>query len=117
MKLLLLLLASFSVQADFKEDIFGKWNLYAESTAMEKERVKLNGSWEFKDNGILKTISSDRYGRTKNVRINLSYEFVEGGIKKQLSPGRSRTEVCKVVEMTDDDLVLKCKYMHLFFNR
>ena len=115
------LLLSMSVNADVKlEDnslIKGKWTLYAEAIARHKEQVELFGVWDFRDDGVLNTVTSDRYGRTKNLEINLTYKVENGVLKKQKTPGRSKMETCKAVELDDDNMILKCTFVHLFFKR
>ncbi len=115
------LLLSMSVNADVKlEDnslIKGKWTLYAEAIARHKEQVELFGVWDFRDNDVLNTVTSDRYGRTKNLEINLTYKIENGVLKKQKTPGRSKMETCKAVELDDDNMILKCTFVHLFFKR
>ncbi len=116
-----LMVSSFTAQADVKlEDnslIKGKWNLYAESIALHKEKVSLQSMWEFKDGGILHTKSEDRRGRTKTLMIDLKYSIEDGVIKKQVSPGRSKTEDCRVVELNGSEMTLKCKFMFFFLKR
>ncbi len=97
--------------------IKGKWTLYAEAIDRHKEQVELFGVWDFRDNGVLNTVTSDRYGRTKNLEIDLTYKVENGVIKKQKTPGRSKMETCKAVELDDDNMILKCTFVHLFFKR
>lgn len=115
------LLLSVSASADVKlEDnslIKGKWTLYAEAIDRHKEQVGLSGIWDFRDNGVLNTVTSDRYGRTKNLEIDLNYKVENGVIKKQKTPGRSKMEACKAVELDDEKMILKCTFVHLFFKR
>jgi hypothetical protein len=115
------ILLSMAANADVKlEDntlIKGKWNLYAEAIARHKEQVELFGVWDFRDNGVLNTVTSDRYGRTKNLEINLTYKVENGVLKKQKTPGRSKMESCKAVELDEDNMILKCTFVHLFFKR
>lgn len=115
------LLGAASAQADVKlEDnslIKGKWNLYAEAIDLHKEQVSLSGTWDFRDNGVLNTITSDRYGRTKNLEIDLQYRVENGVLRKQKTPGRSKMESCKAVELDDEKMILKCTFVHLFFKR
>ncbi len=116
-----LIVSSLSAQADVKlEDnslIKGKWNLYAESIALHKEKVSLQSMWEFKGGGILHTKSEDRRGRTKTLIIDLKYSVEDGVIKKQVSPGRSKTEDCRVVKLDRDNMTLKCKFVFFFLKR
>jgi len=115
------LLGASVAQADVKlEDnslIKGKWNLYAEAIARDKEQVELSGTWDFQDNGVLNTITSDRYGRTKNLEIDLQYRVENGVLKKQKTVGRSKMESCKAVELDEHKMILKCTFVHLFFKR
>jgi len=115
------LLAASAVQADVKlEDnslIKGKWDLYAEAIDRHKEQVELSGTWDFREDGVLNTITSDRYGRTKNLEIDLQYRVENGVLKKQKTVGRSKMETCKPVELDEHNMILKCTFVHLFFKR
>jgi len=116
-----LMVSSLSAQADVKlEDnslIKGKWNLYAESIALHKEKVSLQSMWEFKGGGVLHTKSEDRRGRTKTLTIDLKYSVEDGVIKKQVAPGRSKTEDCRVIKLDGNDMTLKCKFVFFFLKR
>lgn len=115
------LLFSVSAQADvtLEDDsqILGKWNLYAESIALHKEKVELFSVWEFKKGGVLHTVSNDRFGRTKNLKIDLKYAVEDGVIKKQKTPGRSKMEDCRVIKLEDGEMTLKCTFVYLFLKR
>jgi len=116
----ILLFSSFvnaNVTLEDDSKILGKWKLYAEAIALHKEKVELFSNWEFRKGGVLHTESEDRYGRTKTLVIDLKY-VVEGGvIKKQKTVGRSKMESCKVVELDESEMILKCTFVHLFFRR
>ncbi len=115
----------FSVSAQSAEDIklqdnskiLGKWNLYAEAIALHKEKVELFSEWEFRKGGVLHTESKDRFGRTKTLVIDLKYAVEEGVIKKQKTPGRSKMESCRVLELDESKLTLKCTFVYLFLKR
>ncbi len=115
----------FSVSAQAAEDIklkdnseiLGKWSLYAEAIALHKEKVELFSEWEFRKNGIIHTRSNDRFGRTKTIKIDLKYAVEDGVIKKQKTPGRSKMENCRVLELDDNKLTMKCTFVYLFFKR
>ena len=117
----LALLFSVSANAEVKlesdSQILGKWNLYAEAIALHKEKVELFATWEFKKQGVLHTVSNDRYGRTKNLVIDLTYAVEDGVIKKQKTPGRSKMEDCRVIKLEEGKMTLKCTFVYLFLKR
>ncbi len=115
----------FSVSAQAAEDIklkdnseiVGKWNLYAEAIALHKEKVELFSEWEFTKDGTIHTRSNDRFGRTKTIKIDLKYAVENGVIMKQKTPGRSKMESCRVLELDRSKLTMKCTFVYLFFKR
>ena len=109
--------ANAEVKLEDDSKILGKWNLYAEATALEKEQVELFSVWEFRKGGVLHTRSEDRFGRTKTIVIDLEYSVENGVIKKQKAPGRSKMEDCKVVTLEGSEMTLKCTYMYFFLKR
>lgn len=117
----LALLFSVAVNAEVKleneSEILGKWNLYAEAIALHKEKVELFATWEFRKQGVLHTVSNDRYGRTKNLVIDLKYAVEDGVIKKQKTPGRSKMEDCRVIKLEEGKMTLKCTFVYLFLKR
>ncbi|RLA25255.1 MAG: hypothetical protein DRQ62_03100 [Gammaproteobacteria bacterium] len=115
--LLFSMLANAEVKLEDDSEILGKWNLYAEAIALHKEKVELFSVWEFRKDGVLHTISNDRFGRTKNLKIDLKYEVADGVIKKQKTPGRSKMEDCKVIKLEDGKMTLKCTFVYLFLKR
>jgi len=114
-------LVAFSVNAEVKLDdnskILGKWIITHEAAALDKEKKALNVTWEFKKDGTLLAVGTDAGGRTKEMDISVKYSVVDGYIKKQASPGREKYEDCHVVEMSDKDMILKCKYLYFFMTR
>lgn len=109
--------ANAEVKLEDNSEILGKWNLYAEAIALHKEKVELFSVWDFGKDGVIKTVSNDRFGRTKNLKISLKYAVEDGVIKKQKTPGRSRMEDCKVIKLEDSEMTLKCTFVFLFFKR
>ena len=109
--------ANAEVKLEDDSQILGKWNLYAEAIALHKEKVELFSVWEFRKDGVLHTISNDRFGRTKNLKIDLKYAVEDGVIKKQKTPGRSKMEDCKVIKLEDGEMTLKCTFVYLFLKR
>lgn len=99
------------------EDILGKWKVYAEAAKLDGEKKPLMVEWEFKPDGVLKTIATDAGGRTQEMKIDLKYSVEGGAIKKQASPGREKYESCAVVEKTGDGMVLKCMYLFYFLTK
>lgn len=114
-------LAAFSAQADValadNSKILGKWKVTAESLGLDKQKKMLNVSWDFQNNGVLKTVSEDTLGRTSEMDIDVKYSVENGVIKKQVSPGREKYEDCAVIEMEGRSMILKCKGLYLFMTR
>ncbi|NOQ63079.1 MAG: hypothetical protein GQ582_01040 [Methyloprofundus sp.] len=109
--------AESNVVLEDNSQILGKWNLYAESIALHKEKVELFSVWEFQKDGTLHTVSNDRFGRLKNLVIDLTYSVEDGVIKKQKTPGRSKMEDCRVLSLEDGKMTLKCTFVFLFLKR
>lgn len=109
------------VYADIKlEDnskILGKWKVTAESLGLDKEKKKLNVSWDFKNNGTIQTISEDSLGRTSEMDISIKYSVENGLIKKQTNPGREKYEDCAVLDLSQTEMTLKCKGIYFFLLR
>jgi uncharacterized protein (TIGR03066 family) len=114
-------LAAFSAQADVKlqdnSKILGKWKISAEALGIDKEKKALNVSWEFQNNGTLITTGEDTLGRTNEMVIPIKYSIENGNIKKQSAPGREKYEECTVIELSDKDMILKCKGIYSFMTR
>lgn len=114
-------LIAFSAVAEVKlEDnskILGKWRVNAESLALDKEKKALHVSWEFQNNGLLRTIAEDTLGRTSEMDITVKYGVEGGIIKKQVSPGREKYEDCTVVSLEGKDMVLRCRSLFFFMTR
>ena len=112
---------SFSAHADVKlEDnskILGKWRVNAEALALDKEKKALNVSWEFQNNGMLRTIAEDSLGRTSEMDITVKYSIEGGVIKKQVSPGREKYEDCTVIALECKDMTLRCRSLYFFMTR
>jgi len=117
----LALLTAFSANAEVKlEDnskILGKWKVNAESLGLDKEKKSLNVSWDFQSNGTLMTIGEDTLGRTSEMDIAIKYRVEDGVIKKQTSPGREKYEDCVVLELSNSNMILKCKGIYFFMAR
>lgn len=114
-------LIAFSAAAEVKlEDnskILGKWRVNAESLALDKEKKALNVSWEFQNNGMLRTIGEDSLGRTSEMDISIKYSVEGGIIKKQVSPGREKYEDCTVIALEGKDMTLRCRSLYFFMTR
>ena len=115
--LLLSISANAEILLEDNSKIVGKWNLYAEAAQLHKEKVELFSVWDFTKQGVINTVSEDRFGRTKTLKIDLKYAVEGGVIKKQKSPGRAKLETCKVITLDDKEIVLKCPFLYLFFKR
>lgn len=115
------LFLAFSAHAEIKlednSEILGKWSLYAEAAALNKEKSNVNIVWDFKKNGTLNTKSKDTRGRTGTFEIPLKYSIVDGAIRKQSTPGREKYETCKVVEKQGSEMILKCKFLYFFLRK
>lgn len=118
---LAIVLLAFSANAEVKlkdnSELLGKWSVYAEAPALNKEKSALNIEWDFKNDGTLNTKSQDIRGRTGTIKIPLKYSVVDGAIKKQSTPGREKYEICKVVEKEGTEMVIKCKYLYFFMRK
>ena len=118
---LAIVLLAFSANAEVKlkdnSELLGKWSVYAEAPALNKEKRSLNIEWDFKNDGTLNTISQDVRGRTGTIKIPLKYSVVDGAIKKQSTPGREKYETCTVVEKEGAEMVIKCKYLYFFLRK
>lgn len=112
---------AFTANADIElkdnSEILGKWNLYAEATKLDGEKKKITVEWEFKNDGVLQTTSTDSVGRTKEMKIAIKYSIADGVIKKQVTPGRDKYESCKVIDKDDKNMTLKCDYLFFFLTK
>jgi hypothetical protein len=97
--------------------ILGKWDLYAETAALHKEKKEVKIQWDFKKNGILETSAEDTRGRTRKMSINVTYSIENGVIKKQIQPGRQKFEYCKVIKLEGKDMTLHCKYLYFLLRK
>ncbi len=115
------ILLAFSSHAEVKlkdnSELLGKWNLYAEAPALNKEKREVNIVWDFEKDGTLNTKSQDTRGRTGTFEIPLKYSIVDGAIKKQSTPGREKYETCKVIEKEGTEMIVKCKFLYFFLKR
>lgn len=114
-------LMAFSANAEIKlEDnskILGKWQVTAEALALDREKKKLQVTWEFQKDGTLVTTGEDARSGIGAMNIPIKYSVVDGVIKKQTMPGREKYEDCAVVEMEGNDMILKCKFLYFFMTR
>ena len=115
------LLFAFSANAEIllkdNSEILGKWNLYAEAAKIDGEKKAVKVEWDFKDNGVLQTTSTDSVGRTKEMKIAIKYLIENGEIKKQTKPGQEKYESCKIVEKNSSSMILKCPFLFYFLTR
>ena len=98
-------------------EIIGDWKLYAEAAKLDGEKKEVNIEWNFKKDGVLQTKATDTRGRTQAFQVALKYSVEDGAIKKQSSPGREKYEMCRVIEKSDSDMILKCKYLFFFLSK
>ncbi len=97
--------------------LVGKWQVTAEALALDREKKKLQVTWEFQKDGTLITTGEDARSGIGEMTIPIKYSVADGLIKKQITPGREKYEDCAVVEMDEKDMVLKCKFLYLFMTR
>lgn len=98
-------------------EVLGKWNLYAEAARLNGEKKEVTIEWDFRKNGVLQTKAIDNFGRTKTFEVALKYSIEDGAIKKQSTPGRDKYEMCRVIEKTNSDMIIKCTYLFFFLNK
>jgi len=113
--------ASANAVADVKladnSKLVGKWQVTAEALALDREKKKLQVTWEFQKDGTLITTGEDARSGIGEMTIPIKYSVADGLIKKQVTPGREKYEDCAVVEMDEKDMILKCKFLYLFMTR
>jgi hypothetical protein len=118
---LLAALVAFSANADVKlqdnSKILGKWQVTHEALALDREKKPLHVTWEFQKDGTLVTTGEDARSGIGAMNIPIKYSVADGVIKKQISPGREKYEDCAVVEVSDKDMILKCKFLYFFMTR
>ncbi|MEQ1635055.1 MAG: hypothetical protein ABL903_00095 [Methylococcales bacterium] len=96
-------------------DIIGNWRVNAEAVKYEGEKKALDVTWEFKQDGTLKTASKDK--RTGDFGVDLTYSVEDGMIKKQSVPGRQKFESCAVIRKDATSMDIKCTYLYFFLSR
>lgn len=118
---LLTALASSASHADVKlqdnSKILGKWQVTSEALALDREKKPLHVTWDFQKDGTLMTTGEDARSGIGEVNIPIKYSVADGIIRKQITPGREKYEDCSVVEMSGNEMVLKCKFLFLFMTR
>lgn len=114
-------LIAFSANAEVKlEDnskLLGKWQVTHEAIALDREKKALHVTWEFQKDGTLITTGEDARSGVGQMNIPIKYSVTDGVIRKQIMPGREKYEDCKVVELSDKDMTLKCKFLYFFMTR
>lgn len=114
-------LLAFTANADVKlkdnSEILGKWNLYAESIKLDGEKKAVKVEWDFQNDGMIHTTSTDSVGRTGEMKIAVKYAIENGDIKKQASPGREKYDTCSVIDKKDDSMTLKCSGIFFFLRK
>ena len=107
------------VQAEVKlsgaADIIGVWKVDAEAAKYDGEKKALNVVWEFKEDGVLNTVSKDP--RTSSFTVPLTYSVEDGMIRKQSVPGRQKFESCTVLRKTPGSMDIKCTYLYFFLTK
>ncbi|MDD2761001.1 MAG: hypothetical protein PHH11_11995 [Methylomonas sp.] len=114
-------LVAFSAHAEVKlEDnskLLGKWQVTHEALALDREKKPLHVTWEFQKDGTLITTGEDARSGIGEMNIPIKYSVADGVIKKQISPGREKYEDCTVLEMSDKNMTMKCKFLYFFMTR
>lgn len=108
-------LAKAEVKLDSAAEIIGVWKVDAEAAKYDGEKKALNVVWEFKEGGILNTVSKDP--RTSSFTVPLTYSVEDGMIRKQSVPGRQKFESCTVLRKTPESMDIKCTYLYFFLTK
>jgi len=98
-------------------EILGKWRVDAEATKIDGEKKAIKVEWEFKEDGVLQTISTDSVGRTREMKIAIKYAVENGELKKQTKVGQEKYESCKVIEKDGSSMILKCPFLFYFLTK
>jgi hypothetical protein len=119
------ILFAFSATAKQKEEIIelkdnkpilGKWMMYGETPQLHIPIKKVKNEWTFGRDGNISVISRDPR-MTSMQRLKVSYTVEDGVIKKQFTPGRTKTENCKVIKLEGKDMTLHCKFNYYLFKK
>jgi hypothetical protein len=109
--------ANADVMLKDSSEILGKWRVDAEATKIDGEKKAIKVEWEFKEDGVLQTISTDSVGRTREMKIAIKYAVENGELKKQTKVGQDKFESCKVIEKDGSNMVLKCPFLFYFLTK
>ncbi len=116
---LIVLLSLNPAQAEVKlesaSELLGTWRVTAEAVKYEGEKKALDVIWEFREGGVLNTISKDP--RTSTITVPLTYSVEDGMIKKQSVPGRQKFETCAVLKKSGPNMEIKCAYLFFFLTK
>jgi hypothetical protein len=94
--------------------IIGKWKVWAESPNEQKEKKKVDNIWEFRADGVLHAVSEDP--RTKTLDLTTKYFIQDGAVMKQKVGRPDKYDRCGV-QITGDDMVLKCPGLYFFMKK
>jgi hypothetical protein len=108
--------AETTVKLEDDSAIIGRWKMYAEALALNREKKEVNNEWRFEKNGILKATSRDPRLDAEQI-ISIKYSIENGAINKQVSPGREKYETCNVVSLEGKEMVLHCKFLYYFMRK
>lgn len=113
--LLLLSSAQAEVKLESANELLGVWRVNAEAVKYDGEKKAIDVIWEFKEGGVLNTISKDP--RTSTITVPLTYSVEDGMIKKQSVPGRQKFENCTVLKKSGPNMDIKCAYLYFFLTK
>lgn len=94
--------------------IIGKWKVWAESAAKDKEKKMIDNLWEFRADGVLHAVSQDP--RTKTLDLTTKYYIENGAIMKERAGRPGKFDRC-TVEKKDAEMILGCPGLYLFMKK
>mgnify|MGYP000665672420 CR=1 FL=1 len=112
----LLFISTANAQETVKDTlgVVGKWKVWAESAAKNKEKKMIDNLWEFKTDGVLHAVSTDP--RTKTLDLTTKYYIENGAIMKERAGRPGKFDRC-TVEKQDAEMILGCPGLYLFMKK
>jgi hypothetical protein len=112
----LLLISAANAEETVKDTlgVVGKWKVWAESAAKDKEKKIIDNLWEFKADGVLHAVSTDP--RTKTLDLTTKYYIENGAIMKERAGRPGKFDRC-TVEKHDAEMILGCPGLYLFMKK
>lgn len=95
-------------------ELVGTWTVEAEAPRLDATKKPLNQEWEFKNNGVIVSTSTDPRARNP-FSASLKYWVEDGKIRKEKRPGK--TEMCTVVEKEGSRMILNCGNLYFFLTK